>query len=94
MKKFTLLSIALLCGLASIPAEAGRGKQPCSGSKGGIKSCTTDGKFMCNDGSISHSKKICGNTSQPTTVTKATSSKRTSSKSSASISNVSNPFSK
>ena len=59
MKKFAVLSNALMVGLSSISAEAGRGKRPCSGSKGGIKACTTDGKFICNDGTISGSKKIC-----------------------------------
>ena len=34
--------------------------RPCSGSKGGVASCTSDGKYMCNDGSISQSKMICG----------------------------------
>lgn len=47
-------------GSASVPSGGGgRGRQPCSGSKGGIKACTTDGKFMCNDGTISKSQRIC-----------------------------------
>lgn len=39
----------------------GKGNMPyrCSGSKGGVKHCQA-GKFVCNDGSISGSKKICG----------------------------------
>ncbi|ELA08429.1 hypothetical protein MOMA_07706 [Moraxella macacae 0408225] len=37
-----------------------RGREPCSGKKGGIESCTTDGKFLCQDGSISASKRTCG----------------------------------
>lgn len=32
---------------------------PCSKSKGGVSHCTADGKFVCNDGSISQSKKKC-----------------------------------
>lgn len=49
--------ILLVLGFISI-AEAGRGRQPCSGSKGGISHC--DGsKFVCKDGSISGSKKVC-----------------------------------
>lgn len=45
---------------SSTAGGAGKGgKQPCSGNKGGIKACTTDGKFMCNDGTISQSKKVC-----------------------------------
>ena len=39
-------------------ALAERGRQPCSGKKGGISHCS-GGKFVCNDGSISGSKKIC-----------------------------------
>ncbi|HCD9576662.1 TPA: hypothetical protein NGJ40_003063 [Legionella pneumophila] len=31
---------------------------PCSGSKGGVSHCQ-NGKFVCNDGSLSASKKIC-----------------------------------
>lgn len=31
------------------------------GSKGGISHCTAGGKFVCNDGSISASKKTCTN---------------------------------
>ncbi|EFA4760770.1 hypothetical protein E2929_12725 [Escherichia coli] len=43
----------------SFYADAGR--KPCSGSKGGISHCTAGGKFVCNDGSISASKKTCTN---------------------------------
>ncbi|MCP0913240.1 hypothetical protein NKV53_02475 [Legionella sp. 27cVA30] len=31
---------------------------PCSGSKGGVSHCQ-NGKFVCNDGSLSASKKTC-----------------------------------
>ncbi|TWV82044.1 hypothetical protein [Moraxella sp. VT-16-12] len=44
---------------ASVSGGGGKGNRPCSGSKGGIKACTTDGRFMCNDGTISKSKKVC-----------------------------------
>ncbi|NYY77020.1 hypothetical protein DMI62_21110 [Escherichia coli] len=44
--------------LVSFYADAGR--KPCSGSKG-ISHCTAGGKFVCNDGSISASKKTCTN---------------------------------
>lgn len=40
-------------------ADAARGRQPCSGSKDGITHCTSDGRFVCNDGSLSHSKRFC-----------------------------------
>ncbi|MDN7390863.1 hypothetical protein QZL00_22535 [Escherichia coli] len=50
------LALILVMGtLVSFYADAGR--KPCSGSKGGISHCTAGGKFVCNDGSISASKK-------------------------------------
>ncbi|EPN2069656.1 YdcA family protein [Acinetobacter baumannii] len=55
--KQVILSLLLVLSSLSV-AEAGRGRQPCSGKKGGVSHC--DGsKFVCNDGSISASKKIC-----------------------------------
>ncbi|MDA4884723.1 hypothetical protein PGJ81_15790 [Acinetobacter baumannii] len=55
--KQVILSLLLVLSSLSV-AEAGRRRQPCSGKKGGISHC--DGsKFVCNDGSISASKKIC-----------------------------------
>jgi len=55
MKK--LLLAALAAALVSAPVMARN--YPCSGKKGGVKACTQDGKFLCQDGSISQSKKIC-----------------------------------
>lgn len=47
------------CLLACLPALAAN--TPCSGRKGGVSHC--DGEtFVCNDGSISASKKICSAT--------------------------------
>lgn len=40
-------------------ADAARGRQSCSGSKDGIAHCTSDGRFVCNDGSLSQSKRFC-----------------------------------
>lgn len=34
---------------------------PCSGKKMGVQQCSQNGDFMCNDGSISKSKKVCVN---------------------------------
>nr|WP_262379329.1 hypothetical protein [Enterobacter hormaechei] len=45
--------------LFNMQADAARGRQPCSGSKGGIAHCTSDGRFVCNDGSLSQSKRFC-----------------------------------
>ncbi|WP_180110150.1 MULTISPECIES: hypothetical protein [unclassified Acinetobacter] len=52
-----IVAVVLALGLSTV-AEAGRGKQPCSGKKGGISHCQGS-KFVCKDGSISASKKIC-----------------------------------
>lgn len=58
MKKFLIALVSL--ALITTPAlAAGRGNQPCSGKKGGVKTCTTNGKFLCNNGTISKSKKVC-----------------------------------
>lgn len=47
-------ALALVFGAS---AEA-RGRQPCSGKKGGISHCS--GKlFICRDGSVSQSKRVC-----------------------------------
>lgn len=56
MKKFLAVFTAIM--LVSSPAMA-KGNKPCSGKKGGVESCTSGGKFMCKDGSISKSKKVC-----------------------------------
>lgn len=37
------------------------GANPVLVRKGGISHCTAGGKFVCNDGSISASKKTCTN---------------------------------
>jgi len=54
-----VLAFVTLSLLLINPAFAGKGRKPCSGSKGGIKHCTVDHKFMCRDGSVSGSKKKC-----------------------------------
>ena len=41
----------------SLDADA-RGREPCSGSKGGVAHCSGT-RFVCNDGSLSASKKVC-----------------------------------
>ncbi|WP_343350968.1 hypothetical protein [Pseudomonas sediminis] len=50
------LVIAAALGLSSLEAIAAN--TPCSGRKGGIAGCDGD-LFLCNDGSISGSKKSC-----------------------------------
>lgn len=44
--------------LMALSASADAQNTPCSGKKGGINHCS-GGKFVCNDGSISKSKRIC-----------------------------------
>lgn len=44
------------CLMASVIADAGN--TPCSGRKGGVSHCAA-GRFVCNDGSVSASKKVC-----------------------------------
>ncbi len=83
MKKINLL--LLLSILFTQQAEAARGRQPCSGSKGGIAHCTSDGRFVCNDGSLSQSKRFCsgygssevGNPVKPSATTHKTQTKKT-----------------
>ncbi|MEG7361151.1 hypothetical protein [Pseudomonas citronellolis] len=54
LRLLTLLAIAL----AALSFQAHAGNKPCSGSKGGIARCNGD-LFLCNDGSISGSKRSC-----------------------------------
>lgn len=56
MKILTTAIIAAL--LLSLPTVSMARNYPCSGKKGGVSHCE-NGKFVCNDGSISKSKKTC-----------------------------------
>lgn len=58
------------CLLAiSVSAEA-RGRKPCSGRKGGIAYCSGS-KFVCRDGSLSQSRRICSGHDRPATRARA-----------------------
>ncbi|MDD7425007.1 MAG: hypothetical protein PUK61_01010 [[Actinobacillus] rossii] len=58
MKK--LLSALMISSVLLMTANAAHaGRAPCSGKKGGVSHCSSSGKFICNDGSVSKSKKIC-----------------------------------
>jgi hypothetical protein len=60
MKLLSALFISILLTVASVDAAArGKGRQPCSGKKGGIARCSGS-KFVCKDGTISRSKRRCG----------------------------------
>lgn len=65
MRRF--FAAAALAALA-LPALAAN--TPCSGKKGGISHCAS-GKFVCNDGSISASKKMCTAPGNPAPASKA-----------------------
>jgi len=56
MKK-TAVIIALLMGMG-IGLGTQAANTPCSGKKGGVSHCLA-GKFICNDGSMSQSKRTC-----------------------------------
>lgn len=53
-----LIVLFTVISLVTSPLAYAKGRTPCSGKKGGVKTCLS-GKFVCNDGSISKSKKIC-----------------------------------
>lgn len=50
--------LCLLVALAAISAAAFGANTPCSGKKGGVSHCAGP-TFVCNDGSVSASKRIC-----------------------------------
>lgn len=82
MRKLIYLLVSGI--LFTAQADAARGRQPCSGSKGGIAHCTSDGRFVCNDGSLSQSKRFCSgygssdasNQVKPSTSTRKTQTKK------------------
>ena len=53
-----IAAVTMLIALAFTSA-AYAANTPCSGKKGGVAGCTKGGKFLCNDGSTSASKKKC-----------------------------------
>lgn len=56
LMKMSFAAIALPLVLLSLFSHAAN--TPCSGKKGGIDHCS-NGKFICKDGSMSKSKKVC-----------------------------------
>jgi hypothetical protein len=53
-----LFRLGILVGSLVLASAASATNYPCSGSKGGVARCN-GALFICNDGSISGSKKIC-----------------------------------
>lgn len=56
MKSWTTLFISALMFVPALQANAQN--YPCSKSMGGVSHCK-DGKFVCKNGKISQSKKVC-----------------------------------
>ena len=59
MKLFPYLLLSLF-----LSTQAYAYNTPCSGKKGGISHCE-NGRFICNDGSVSQSKKVCSGYDSP-----------------------------
>lgn len=55
--KSAIMVVMASVAIASTTAQA-KGREPCSGSKGGVSHCE-NGQFVCNDGSVSQSKRVC-----------------------------------
>jgi len=53
-----LLTVAVAAIMAAFSGPAWAANQPCSGRKGGISHCQGE-TFVCNDGSVSASKRSC-----------------------------------
>jgi len=58
MRNKSLLTACLLVFLAGAIGHANARNSPCSGKKGGVSHCVGD-TFVCNDGSVSGSKRSC-----------------------------------
>ena len=54
MKRAAITLLLCLCAAGTV----GAANYPCSQNKGGVKHCDGE-KFVCNDGSISASKRVC-----------------------------------
>ncbi|WP_039495164.1 hypothetical protein [Pectobacterium odoriferum] len=81
MRKLIFLLVSEM--LFTAQADAARGRQPCAGSKGGITHCKSDGRFVCNDGSLRQSKRFCsgyGSSEVSNQVKSSTSTRKTQTK--------------
>lgn len=55
-RRISFMAILILAALGSAPSHSAN--TPCSGGKGGIAGCRGE-TFICNDGSVSGSKRSC-----------------------------------
>lgn len=58
MQSIITALLALTFIIAPITQAQAR-NTPCSGKMGGVAHCAKDGKFVCKNGKISQSKKVC-----------------------------------
>lgn len=56
LMKAAVITLAVSVAFASPVVSAGG--RPCSGSKGGVSHCE-NGRFVCRDGTVSQSKRVC-----------------------------------
>ncbi|MEY0576603.1 hypothetical protein [Providencia manganoxydans] len=81
MKNLFYYSSLILTMLIFSINTANARNTPCSGSKGGVSYCENE-KFVCNDGTISKSKRICSGYEKPSSAsTKPTNSTKKQSQS-------------
>lgn len=71
----TVFAVIAGCLLAISVSANARGREPCSGRKGGIAYCS-GGKFVCRDGSISQSRRVCSGYDRPTNRARANTDNR------------------
>lgn len=57
--KSIILSLLALTFILSPMIQAQAKNTPCSGKMGGVSHCSKDGKFVCKNGKISQSKRVC-----------------------------------
>ena len=57
--KSMILSLFTIIFVVAPISQAQAKNTPCSGKMGGVSHCSADGKFVCNNGKISQSKKTC-----------------------------------
>ena len=57
--KRILATLLTLCSFILIAYHAMAANYPCSGKKGGVVKCTTEGKYLCKNGTVSKSKTTC-----------------------------------
>jgi len=57
--KSIITTLLMFVFIAAPITQAQARNTPCSGKMGGVDHCSKDGKFVCKNGKISQSKKIC-----------------------------------